>query len=135
MKSTVEWGFEAPNHEIWGGGDGMNMAAMMASMAVGGVVGQNIAGSMNNIMSGINQPIQAGATPPPISGIAYFVAINDQSTGPFDMVTLTKKVIDGTLTKESLVWKAGMENWVKPDSVQELNPLFKNTPPPVPMDT
>lgn len=115
-----------------GGGGGMNMAAMMASMAVGGAVGQNIAGSMNNIMSGINQPVQAGATPPPIPSIAYFVAINGQSTGPFDMVALMKMVIDGTLTKDSLVWKAGMENWVKPDSLQELNSLFKNTPPPIP---
>ena len=33
------------------GGMGFNPAAMMASMAVGGVVGQNIAGSMNNIMT------------------------------------------------------------------------------------
>lgn len=115
-----------------GGGGGMNMAAMMASMAVGGAVGQNIAGSMNNIMSGINQPVHAGATPPPIPSIAYFVAINDQSTGPFNMAMLTKMVIDGTLTKDSMVWKAGMENWVKPDSVQELNSLFKDTPPPVP---
>lgn len=38
-----------------GGGDGFNMAAVMASMAVGGAVGQNIAGAMNNIMGGINQ--------------------------------------------------------------------------------
>lgn len=50
-------------------GDGFNMAAMMASMAVGGAVGQNIAGSMNNIMSGINQPIQSGMTPPPVPNV------------------------------------------------------------------
>ncbi|WP_229408149.1 SPFH domain-containing protein [Massiliimalia timonensis] len=42
---------------LGGGGDGFNMAAMMASMAVGGAVGQNIAGSMNNIMQGVNQPM------------------------------------------------------------------------------
>ena len=34
------------------GGDGFNMAAMMASMAVGGAVSQNIAGAMNNMMGG-----------------------------------------------------------------------------------
>lgn len=47
-----------------GGGDGFNMAAMMASMAVGGAVGQNIAGTMNNMMGGIQQPVQSGMTPP-----------------------------------------------------------------------
>jgi hypothetical protein len=45
-----------------GSGEGFNMAAMMASMAVGGAVGQNIAGTMNNIMSAINQP-QSQPTP------------------------------------------------------------------------
>lgn len=46
-----------------GEGSGFNMAAMMASMAVGGAVGQNIAGSMNNIMSVMNQMPQADVTP------------------------------------------------------------------------
>lgn len=42
----------AGNVSIGGSGDGtgFNMAAMMASMAVGGAVGQNIAGAMNNMM-------------------------------------------------------------------------------------
>lgn len=48
---------------LGGGCDGFNMAAMMASMAVGGAVGQNIAGAMNNMMGGIGQPTMA---PPPI---------------------------------------------------------------------
>lgn len=118
-----------------GGGDGggMNMAAMMASMAVGSAVGQNIAGSMNSIMSGINQPVQA-ATPPPIPSSVYYVAINGQPTGPFDMATLMKMVIAGTISRDNLVWKAGMESWVKPESIQELISLFSNTPPPVPTD-
>ena len=59
---------------IGGNGDGFNMAAMMASMAVGGAVGQNIAGAMNNMMGGINQPM--GVTPPPIPTAAYHIAIN-----------------------------------------------------------
>ena len=42
---------------LGGDGGGFNMAAMMASMAVGGAVGQNIAGAMNNMMGGINQQI------------------------------------------------------------------------------
>ena len=51
------------------------MAAMMASMAVGGAVGQNIAGAMNNMMGGINQQAMPGAVPPPIPTVAYHVLI------------------------------------------------------------
>lgn len=57
----------ADNVNLGGSGDGFNMAAMMASMAVGGAVGQNIAGAMNNVMGGINQQTMPGAVPPPHS--------------------------------------------------------------------
>ena len=39
--------------DLGSSGEGVNMAAMMASMAVGGDVGQNIAGAMNNMMGAI----------------------------------------------------------------------------------
>ena len=51
--------------DMGGGGMGFNPAAMMASMAVGGVVGQNIAGAMGTAMNGMNQAVP-GAVPPPI---------------------------------------------------------------------
>ena len=64
---------------LGGSGEGFNMAAMMASMAVGGAVGQNIAGAMNNMMGGINQQTTPGAMPPPIPTVAYHVAVNGQA--------------------------------------------------------
>ena len=115
------------------GGDGFNMAAMMASMAVGGAVGQNIAGAMNNTMQGINQPINAGSTPPPIPTIAYHIAINGQAAGPFDMATLSQMANARQLTADSLVWKNGMAEWVKAGMVDELKGLFIVMPP-IPSD-
>ena len=117
---------------LGGGGDGFNMAAMMASMAVGGAVGQNIAGSMNNIMQGINQPVQSGITPPPIPTSVYNVAVNGQATGPFDINILKQMAIAGQFKASSLVWKPGMESWLRADSVDELKNLFKNVMPPIP---
>ena len=108
------------------GGDGFNMAAMMASMAVGGAVGQNIAGAMNNMMGGIGQPTM---TPPPIPTIAFHVAANGQATGPFDIATLAQMANAGQLTANSLVWKAGMEQWAMAGAVDELKPLFVTMPP------
>ena len=115
-----------------GDGSGFNMAAMMASMAVGGAVGQNIAGAMNNMMSGINQPVQNGMTPPPVPTVTYHLAVNGQATGPFDIATLTQMVTTGQFTASSLVWKAGMSAWVRADSVDELKGLFANAMPPIP---
>ena len=119
---------------LGGGGDGFNMAAMMASMAVGGAVGQNIAGSMNNMMSGMNQQVQPGTTPPPVPTVAYNVAVNGQATGPFDLNVLKQMAIAGQFTTEHLVWKSGMSEWQKASSVNELKEVFENVMPPIPSD-
>ena len=115
-----------------GDGTGFNMAAMMASMAVGGAVGQNIAGAMNNMMGGINQQTVPGAVPPPIPTVAYHVAVNGQATGPFDISVLAQMATAGQLTADSLVWKNGMAQWAKAGAVDELKNLFANVMPPIP---
>ena len=110
-----------------GDGTGFNPAAMMAGIALGGAVGNNIAGTMNGMMGGVNQQV-----PPPIPTVTFHVAVNGQATGPFDMNTLLQMANAGTLTKDSLVWKAGMPQWAKADTVAELQNLFANTMPPIP---
>ena len=116
-----------------GGNAGFNPAAMMAGIAVGGAVGQNIAGTMNGMMNGVNQPIQQqGATPPPVPTAMYNVAVNGQATGPYDINTLQQMAMSGQFTANSLVWKAGMPQWAKADTVEELQDVFANVMPPIP---
>ncbi|MFI5843235.1 SPFH domain-containing protein [Catenuloplanes sp. NPDC051500] len=77
---------------------------------------------------------QAGAamnrpTPPPLPGTAadWFVGVDGQQQGPFDVAGLTGKV-----TRETLVWRAGLAAWVPAGQVPELASLFAATPPPLP---
>lgn len=115
--------------DLGGGGVGFSPAAMMAGMAVGGAVGQNIAGAMNGMMSGMNQPPQAGTVPPPIPATTYHVAVNGQATGPFDMAALTQMAAAGRLTGDSLLWKVGMSEWAKAETIMEIQPILTNIPP------
>lgn len=117
--------------DLGSGSMGFNPAAMMASMAVGGVVGQNIAGAMGSAISGLNQQTP-GTIPPPIPTAMYHVAINGQASGPYDMTTLHQMVSSGQLTANSLVWKVGMAQWTAAGLIDELQGLFANTMPPVP---
>lgn len=112
-----------------GGLSGFNPAAMMASMAVGGVVGNNIAGAVNNIIGGINQPIQSNVAPPPIPTSSYYIAVNGKPTGPFNIPTLTQMATSGQFTANDLVWKNGMDEWQKAAIVDELKSLFNPIPP------
>ena len=112
-------------------GTGFNPAAMMAGMALGGAVGQNMAGIMNNAMSP-NNYTQGGFTPPPIPTVAYHVAVNGQATGPFDLNTLKQMAASGQITGDSLVWKNGMDQWEKAGSIDELKSIFSYVMPPIP---
>ena len=112
------------------GQGGMNPAGMMAGMAMVGAVGGQMAGMMNNAMQGVQQP---GTTPPPPPVVQYNIAVNGQTTGPFDMNILAEMVQSGQLTPQSQVWKQGMAGWVAAGTVQELSVLFvQNAPPPPP---
>lgn len=110
------------------GDGGMNPAGMMTGMMMGGAIGQNMVGMMNGMMGGLNNS-QTTMNPPPVPNIAYHVAVNGQATGPFDFAILSQMVANGSLTKDSLVWKQGMANWVQAGTVQELQSLFVSIPP------
>lgn len=123
---------DAGSVNLGGDGTGFNPAAMMAGMAVGGAVGQNIAGTMNNMMQGTNQTAMGNVAPPPALTVTYNVAVNGQATGPFDINTLKQMTIAGQFKPNSLVWKPGMETWLRADAVEDLKDLFNNVMPPIP---
>lgn len=108
------------------GGVGFNPTAMMAGMTLGGAIGQNIAGTMNNAMQGT--PV-----PPPMPSVTYYVAVNGQSAGPYDRVILAQMVQNGTLNQSTLVWTQGMAEWAQAGTVAELQALFSQVPPPPPI--
>lgn len=108
-----------------------NPAAMMAGMAMGSTIGQHISGMINNIVSGLNQPLPN--MPPVPSAAEYHVAVNGQPTGPYDLHILARMAADGTFLPDSLVWKSSLQNWIRADDVSELKNLFHpSTPPPIP---
>lgn len=106
---------------------GFNPVAMMAGMAVGGAVGQNLVGTMNNAMS-----IQTQVPPIPNSNVVFNVVINGQSEGPYDINALTQMVANGLIKSDTLVWRPGMSNWQPANTASELQNLFGAVPPPVP---
>lgn len=74
-------------------------------------------------------------TPPPIPGavaVSYFVAINGQQAGPFDLEGLKQMAGNGQLLRDTLVWKNGMGTWEKAGDQGDLNAVWGQTPPPLP---
>ncbi len=67
--------------------------------------------------------------PPPLQELAYFVAINNQQTGPHNTAMLQQLVASGHLTPQTKVWKQGMTGWLEASLVSELQSLFVMPPP------
>lgn len=106
------------------GGLGAAGAGIGLGMAMATPIGQALAGQ---------QAGNAAGTPPPIPGAAtYFVAVNGQQTGPFDLQSLASQAAMGRLTRESLVWAQGMAQWTAAGEVSALASVFSNVPPPIP---
>jgi membrane protease subunit (stomatin/prohibitin family) len=107
-------------NSLMGGGLGMGMGFGMANQ-VGNMFNQN-----NNVNNNNNTP------PPPPPATQYFVAVNGAQTGPFTEQVMAQMVQQGSLKKESMVWKNGMAAWASADQVAELAKLFTAVPPPLP---
>jgi len=105
------------------------IAGVGAGVGVGLGVGNMMAGAFNQ-----NQNTQQNTnTPPPIpQALQVFLAVNGQQTGPYGIEQLSQMVQSGSLTRESLVWKAGMGAWAQAGTVAELVQVFNSVPPPPP---
>jgi hypothetical protein len=66
------------------------------------------------------------------TAVGFYLGVNGQQQGPFDMGTLATKVRDGALTSSTLVWKPGMKVWAAAETVDELQSLLAAAPPPLP---
>ena len=114
----------------------MNRYAQYQSATAIGDAAKNpcgAAGAGIGIGAGIalGQQMTTQITPPPVP-VAFFVAVNGAQTGPYDINTLSGKARDGSLTRETLIWRQGMAEWTAAGAVPELQTLFGAVPPPIP---
>ncbi len=108
-------------------GAGGQMAAMGAGLGAGMGFG-----SMIGQMAG--HTLNTNPTPPPMpQQTTYFLYVNGQQLSGQTAQTITTLIAQGIVNGETLVWAAGMPQWVKLSQVPELAQLLIiQTPPPKP---
>ena len=60
----------------------------------------------------------------------YFVIIEEKQAGPFSEQELSRLISEGTINKETFIWKPGLQNWVIAEKLPEVLKLVVLTPPP-----
>lgn len=105
-----------------GAGLGMGMGFAMANQ-MGNTFGQGNTSSQQS----------AAGTPPPLpTQTSWFVAIGGKQEGPYDANGLQQLAQTGQLNNDTLVWKAGMGNWAKAETIEEVKAIIGTVPPPLP---
>ncbi len=124
--NAMEQAAQNPNGGgMMGAGMGMGMG-----MGMGNQMGNMYAQNQFNPQTGMQNQQNTPPPPPPVS--QYFVAVNGAQQGPYDDNTFRAMIQSGAITKETVIWKAGMAGWVAAGTVAELASFFNSTPPPMP---
>jgi membrane protease subunit (stomatin/prohibitin family) len=77
-------------------------------------------------------PAPAAPPPLPVTSSAFFVAIGGAQVGPLERDAIKARIAAGEVTRETLVWRDGMDAWTAAADVAEVRALFPATPPPLP---
>jgi hypothetical protein len=72
------------------------------------------------------------APPPPPPPVAWHIAENGQTVGPFTPQQLAGAVAGGRVHPDTPVWTAGMAGWLAANQVPQLQGMFAALPPPPP---
>jgi len=121
------------------------MTSAAANPAGGGGMGAGLGMGMGmamaqNMQTGAWAPIPAPPAPvqappppppPPVEKV-WHVAKSGETTGPFSRANLGRMANDGGLTRDTQVWTAGQDGWMRAEDVMELAQLFTVMPPPTP---
>ena len=116
-------------------GTGGTMMGMMLGGNLGAFAGQQVFQQQPQYQQPqYQQPPQQQMAPPPPPPAAplFYVAVNGQQQGPFNIQQLQGMISGGGFGPNSLVWTAGMSGWQAASTVAALSALFGAVPPPPP---
>jgi len=77
-------------------------------------------------------PVSHAAPPPMPPPVAWYVSLNGQQSPPLQWPQLQQYIQSGQVHAGTMVWKAGMPNWLPAHQVPELASLFGPSGPPGP---
>ena len=106
-----------------------------ASAGVGMGMGFAMANQMGKTLAPDLGTVQSTGTPPPLPAqqqvVEYFIGIDGEQKGPFTARIIAEMIKDRAIKADTLIWKKGLENWLKASELEELKQHFDAVPPPL----
>jgi len=105
-----------------------------ASAGVGMGMGFAMANQLGKMAANPQEQPDSASTPPPLEEeCKYFVGKNGKQAGPYDKNTIVGYIKNGSITKETLMWKQGMAGWSAAELFNEFEKVLEAAPPPLPI--
>ncbi len=105
-------------------GVGLGMAQQLAGAAGQAMSTQAANNSSAPASSASPQTPPAMAPPPLPNALAIWLGVRGAPTGPLDLTALKQHFRDGTLTADTLAWRAGMAEWKPAAQMPELKDVL-----------
>ena len=104
----------------------------LVEFGMSAAIAQQMAASMNKqfrqmYIPGSMQTMPQPAPPPAV----YYVAIDNEATGPMDEKELSALIYTKQVTKDTLCWMPGMEQWQPIERGPAVLRIVALTPPPL----
>jgi hypothetical protein len=107
-----------------------------ASAGIGMGMGFAMANQLGKMVANPQDQPQQAPMPPPLPSeeaeCKYFVGKNGKKAGPFKKDEIVNYIEQGSITKETLMWKEGMAEWQATEHFSEFVTLLTTLPPPLP---
>lgn len=104
----------------------------LVEFGMGMAVAQQMAQSMNEMMQKVHVPGADNPMRPIADAQAFFIVLDGKQAGPFSETEMARLATEHKITKDTLVWKAGMAEWKKAEDLPEVLRLVALAPPPLP---
>lgn len=103
----------------------------MVGMGAGLGVGMGVGSSMSNMASQMlnTNPV---APPPLPQETQYHIYLNGQQLSGMTLQNITLFIRNGMMNSSTLVWKAGLPQWVNASQIPEIAAVFNQQAPPLP---
>lgn len=103
-----------------------------ASAGIGMGMGFAMANQMGKSLSADQQQASGPPPLPEEEAAQYFMAVDGKQKGPFTIKVIREMIKDKLIIADSLMWKKGLDTWVKASEITELKDTFDSVPPPLP---
>ena len=114
------------------GGMGAGLGFAMANQ-IGQVMGQPDRSDASASAGRDRRGEETSSEPPPLPrSPEVYAAVDGKQAGPFGAAALEARIEAGTITRDTLVWMQGMDDWAPASEVEAVARYFDASPPPLP---